>query len=164
MKSGKVEYANELLTAESESRRCAWQRIVSNSRDLIMNHESSSWSSVARVVSWVMYRLMSLERGRRKRRLELSLAGICELEMLKQRHETLITRALALHAPDSPIRAHDDCSPGRPPVRRPFQSLCSVNRSDSDFIHESEVRKRFLNSWLFSSLLSVTVRRLNAWI
>ncbi|KAA0704423.1 Dapper -like protein 1 [Triplophysa tibetana] len=62
-----------------------------------------------------MYRLLSLERGRRKRRLELSLAGICELEMLKQRHETLISRALALHAPDSPIRAHDDCCSRRPP-------------------------------------------------
>ncbi|KAI7793044.1 dapper homolog 3 [Triplophysa rosa] len=62
-----------------------------------------------------MYRLLSLERGRRKRRLELSLAGIYELEMLKQRHETLISRALALHAPDSPIRTHDDCSPRRPP-------------------------------------------------
>ncbi|XP_055063981.2 dapper homolog 3 isoform X2 [Misgurnus anguillicaudatus] len=61
-----------------------------------------------------MYRLLSLERGRRKRRLELSLAGLCELEMLKQRHETLISRALALHAPDSLNRALEDCSPRRP--------------------------------------------------
>lgn len=34
--------------------------------------------------------------------------------MLKQRHKALITRALTLHAPDSPIRAPDDCSPRRP--------------------------------------------------
>ncbi|XP_059400589.1 dapper homolog 3-like isoform X2 [Carassius carassius] len=51
----------------------------------------------------MMFRVFSLaaaERGRQKRRLELSLAGICELELLKRRHEAMITGALALHAPE----------------------------------------------------------------
>uniref|UniRef100_A0A9J7XVG9 Uncharacterized protein n=3 Tax=Cyprinus carpio TaxID=7962 RepID=A0A9J7XVG9_CYPCA len=67
----------------------------------------------------MMFRLFSLaaaERGRQKRRLELSLAGICELELLKRRHEALIAGALALHAPEpepEPERAerpNDDAS------------------------------------------------------
>ncbi|XP_052463672.1 dapper homolog 3 [Carassius gibelio] len=51
----------------------------------------------------MMFRVFSLaaaERGRQKRLLELSLAGICELELLKRRHEAMITGALALHAPE----------------------------------------------------------------
>uniref|UniRef100_A0A673IRH3 Dishevelled-binding antagonist of beta-catenin 3a n=1 Tax=Sinocyclocheilus rhinocerous TaxID=307959 RepID=A0A673IRH3_9TELE len=50
-----------------------------------------------------MFRLFSLaaaERGGQKRRLELSLAGICELELLKRRHEALVAGALALHSPE----------------------------------------------------------------
>ncbi|XP_077099952.1 uncharacterized protein dact3a isoform X2 [Siphateles boraxobius] len=47
-----------------------------------------------------MFRLFSSERGRQKQRLELSLAGICELELLKRRHEALVISALALHAPE----------------------------------------------------------------
>ncbi|XP_051542025.1 dapper homolog 3-like [Myxocyprinus asiaticus] len=68
-----------------------------------------------------MFRLLSLaaaERSRQKQRLELTVAGICELEMLKQRHETLIMSALTLHAPEpepeshGPIRtAQDDSNP-----------------------------------------------------
>ncbi|XP_051972885.1 dapper homolog 3-like [Xyrauchen texanus] len=66
-----------------------------------------------------MFRLLSLaaaERGRQKQRLELTVAGICELEMLKQRHETMIMSALTLHAPEpeshGPIRtAQDDSNP-----------------------------------------------------
>ncbi|RXN18915.1 dapper -like protein [Labeo rohita] len=69
-----------------------------------------------------MYRLFSLaaaERSRQKQRLELSLAGICELELLKRRHEALIASALALHAPEpEPERAErpsDDTNPRCPP-------------------------------------------------
>lgn len=74
-----------------------------------------------------MFRLFSLaaaERSRQKQRLELSLAGICELELLKRRHEALIISALALHTPEpepeSPARPHDDSNPRfPPPVRLP---------------------------------------------
>ncbi|XP_051971673.1 dapper homolog 3-like [Xyrauchen texanus] len=64
-----------------------------------------------------MFRLLSVaERGRQKQRLELHVAGICELEMLKQRHETRIISALTLHAPEpephGPIQtAQDDSNP-----------------------------------------------------
>lgn len=49
-----------------------------------------------------MFRVFSSERGRQKQRLELSLAGICELELLKRRHQALIISALGLHSPDPP--------------------------------------------------------------
>ncbi|XP_026129923.1 dapper homolog 3-like [Carassius auratus] len=50
----------------------------------------------------MMFRVFSLaaERGRQKRRLELSLAEICELELLKRRHEAMVAGALALHSPE----------------------------------------------------------------
>uniref|UniRef100_A0A673LB92 Uncharacterized protein n=1 Tax=Sinocyclocheilus rhinocerous TaxID=307959 RepID=A0A673LB92_9TELE len=68
-----------------------------------------------------MFRLFSLaaaERGRQKRRLELSLAGICELELLKRRHEALIAGALALHEPE-PERAERPSDDTSPPVSLP---------------------------------------------
>ncbi|XP_076876091.1 dapper homolog 3 [Brachyhypopomus gauderio] len=39
---------------------------------------------------------MATERSRYKERLEASLAGLCELEMLKQRHQCLVRSALTL--------------------------------------------------------------------
>ncbi|KAG7245548.1 hypothetical protein CRUP_025397, partial [Coryphaenoides rupestris] len=39
---------------------------------------------------------MKAERGRNKERLEASLAGLCELELLKQRQECLVLGALRL--------------------------------------------------------------------
>lgn len=53
-----------------------------------------------------MFRVFSSERGRQKQRLELSLAGICELELLKRRHQALIISALGLHTPDPPPEQH----------------------------------------------------------
>lgn len=61
---------------------------------------SSSLDVFAVKESLIMFRLFSSERGRQKQRLELSLAGICELELLKRRHEALVISALALHAPE----------------------------------------------------------------
>ncbi|TRY80215.1 hypothetical protein DNTS_032305 [Danionella cerebrum] len=46
-----------------------------------------------------MFGVFSVERGRQKRRLELSLAGLMELELLKRRHRAMVTGALALHQP-----------------------------------------------------------------
>ncbi|KAF7658179.1 hypothetical protein LDENG_00016560 [Lucifuga dentata] len=48
---------------------------------------------------------MKAERSRNKERLEASLAGLCELELLKQRQECLVLSALCLG--DAPV-------PGRP--------------------------------------------------
>ncbi len=71
--------------------------------------------------SLIMFRMFSLaaaERGRQKRRLELSLAGICELELLKRRHEALIAGALALHSPEpEPKKAERPSDDPNPPVR-----------------------------------------------
>ena len=39
---------------------------------------------------------MKAERSRNKERLEASLAGLCELELLKQRQECLVLSALCL--------------------------------------------------------------------
>ncbi|XP_039526237.1 dapper homolog 3 isoform X3 [Pimephales promelas] len=61
-----------------------------------------------------MFRLFSSERGRQKQRLELSLAGICELELLKRRHEALVISALALHAPEPNPRCQNP-NPRCPP-------------------------------------------------
>eukprot|EP00064_Thunnus_orientalis_P009796 superscaffoldBa00001268_g9822 len=44
---------------------------------------------------------MKAERSRNKERLEASLAGLCELELLKQRQESRVLNALCLG--DSPI-------------------------------------------------------------
>ncbi|XP_016320013.1 dapper homolog 3 [Sinocyclocheilus anshuiensis] len=66
-----------------------------------------------------MFRLFSLaaaERGGQKRRLELSLAGICELELLKRRHEALVAGALALHSPEpEPKKAERPSEDPTPP-------------------------------------------------
>lgn len=50
---------------------------------------------------------VTVERSRTKERLEASLAGLCELELRKQRQECLVLGALALGDP----RARD-CARG----------------------------------------------------
>lgn len=42
---------------------------------------------------------VTVERGRTKERLEASLAGLCELELRKQRQECLVLGALSLGEP-----------------------------------------------------------------
>ncbi|KAJ8412600.1 hypothetical protein AAFF_G00129360 [Aldrovandia affinis] len=78
---------------------------------------------------------MTAERSRNKERLEASLAGLCELELLKQRQECLVLNALSLadttpghgswgdlqpprSAPPAPTRAQDDLT-----LRRQLNSL-----------------------------------------
>ncbi|KAG7484500.1 hypothetical protein MATL_G00050040 [Megalops atlanticus] len=78
---------------------------------------------------------MTAERSRNKERLEASLAGLCELELLKQRQECLVLNALSLadttpghaswgdlqpprSAPPAPNRAQDDLT-----LRRQLNSL-----------------------------------------
>lgn len=69
---------------------------------------------------------MKAERSRNKERLEASLAGLCELELLKQRQESRVLSALCLG--DSPFA-------GRPPWGALRSARCSVdapNGSPSD--------------------------------
>lgn len=47
---------------------------------------------------------MKAERSRNKERLEASLTGLCELELLKQRQECRVLSALCLG--DSPVPRH----------------------------------------------------------
>lgn len=69
---------------------------------------------------------MKAERSRNKERLEASLAGLCELELLKQRQECRVLSALCLG--DSPV-------PGRPPwgaLRSAHCALDAPNGNASD--------------------------------
>ncbi|XP_070838302.1 dapper homolog 3-like [Chaetodon trifascialis] len=61
---------------------------------------------------------MKAERSRNKERLEASLAGLCELELLKQRQECRVLSALCLG--DSPV-------PGRPPWGGLRSSRCALD-------------------------------------
>ncbi|XP_033494791.2 uncharacterized protein LOC117264707 [Epinephelus lanceolatus] len=61
---------------------------------------------------------MKAERSRNKERLEASLAGLCELELLKQRQECRVLSALCLG--DSP-------APGRPPWGALRSARCALD-------------------------------------
>lgn len=56
---------------------------------------------------------MKAERSRNKERLEASLAGLCELELLKQRQECLVLSALSLGDTVSGRPAWGDLRPVR---------------------------------------------------
>uniref|UniRef100_A0A8K9XRD7 Uncharacterized protein n=1 Tax=Oncorhynchus mykiss TaxID=8022 RepID=A0A8K9XRD7_ONCMY len=57
---------------------------------------------------------MTAERSRNKERLEASLAGLCELELLKQRQECLVLSALSLGVSVSGRPAWGDVQPAWP--------------------------------------------------
>lgn len=61
---------------------------------------------------------MKAERSRNKERLEASLAGLCELELLKQRQECRVLSALCLG--DAP-------APGRPPWGALRSACCALD-------------------------------------
>ncbi|KAF1379025.1 hypothetical protein PFLUV_G00196880 [Perca fluviatilis] len=63
------------------------------------------------------------ERSRNKERLEASLAGLCELELLKQRQECRVLSALCLG--DSP-------APRRPPWGALRSARCALDASNGD--------------------------------
>lgn len=68
---------------------------------------------------------MSAERSRNKERLEASLAGLCELELLKQRQECLVLSALSL----------GDATPGQPvwgDLQPPRSTASAQLRSQDD--------------------------------
>ncbi|XP_029105172.1 dapper homolog 1 [Scleropages formosus] len=58
------------------------------------------------------------ERSRHKERLEASLAGLCELELLRQRQESLVLGALALGDPP--------CTPGHAARADPQAARCAL--------------------------------------
>ncbi|XP_042355049.1 dapper homolog 3-like [Plectropomus leopardus] len=66
---------------------------------------------------------MKAERSRNKERLEASLAGLCELELLKQRQECRVLSALCLG--DSP-------APGRPPWGALRSARCALDAPNGD--------------------------------
>ncbi|XP_069544338.1 dapper homolog 3-like isoform X1 [Brachyistius frenatus] len=66
---------------------------------------------------------MKAERSRNKERLEASLAGLCELDLLKQRQESRVLSALCLG--DSPFT-------GRPPWGDLRAARCSTDASNCD--------------------------------
>ncbi|XP_034538773.1 dapper homolog 3-like [Notolabrus celidotus] len=66
---------------------------------------------------------MKAERSRNKERLEASLAGLCELELLKQRQEARVLSALCLR--DSP-------GPGRPPWGALRSARCALDAPKGD--------------------------------
>uniref|UniRef100_UPI0037E8B84D dapper homolog 3-like n=1 Tax=Semicossyphus pulcher TaxID=241346 RepID=UPI0037E8B84D len=66
---------------------------------------------------------MKAERSRNKERLEASLAGLCELELLKQRQEARVLSALCLG---------DSLSPGRPPWGALRSARCALDAPKGD--------------------------------
>lgn len=67
---------------------------------------------------------MTTERRQNKERLEASLAWLCELELLKQRQESLVLNALSL----------GDIVPGQPA----WGDLQPARSSQSDVLREQE--------------------------
>ncbi|TMS14636.1 Dapper-like protein 3 [Larimichthys crocea] len=89
---------------------------------------------------------MKAERSRNKERLEASLAGLCELELLKQRQECRVLSALCLG--DSPV-------PGRPPWGSLRSARCALDapkgNASEDFNRRLQARivetPRFPRVW-----------------
>ncbi|CAJ1064474.1 dapper homolog 3-like [Xyrichtys novacula] len=70
---------------------------------------------------------MRAERSRNKERLEASLAGLCELELLKQRQEARVLSALCLG---------DSSGPGRPPWGALRSARCALDAPRGDAADE----------------------------
>lgn len=83
------------------------------------------------------------ERSRNKKRLEASLAGLCELELLKQRQECRVQSALCLG--DSPV-----------PYRLPWGAMRS-QRCAMDATKGSEAQDFGLQTVSFSLSIYVIV-------
>lgn len=81
---------------------------------------------------------MKAERSRNKERLEASLAGLCELELLKQRQECRVFSALCLG--DSPV-------PGRPPWGALRSARCSLDAPKSNASGDYSLRLHHVSSF-----------------
>ncbi|GAA6232537.1 dapper homolog 1-like [Lates japonicus] len=74
---------------------------------------------------------MKAERSRNKERLEASLAGLCELELLRQRQECRVLSALCLG--DAPV-------PGRPPWGALRSARCALDAPNGNASDEYGLR------------------------
>lgn len=88
---------------------------------------------------------MKAERSWNKERLEASLAGLCELELLKQRQECRVLSALCLG--DSPV-------PGRPPWGALRSARCSLDapkgNASEDYSLSHPTVSYFVSNGLYS--------------
>lgn len=80
---------------------------------------------------------MKAERSRNKERLEASLAGLCELELLKQRQECRVLSALCLG--DSPVS-------GRPPWGALRSELCTLDAPNGSASDDYGLRPQIVSS------------------
>ncbi|XP_034406967.1 dapper 1-like [Cyclopterus lumpus] len=100
--------------------------------------ECAELTAVLVLVMFPAYSLaMKAERRRNKERLEDSLVGLCELELLKQRQQCRVLSALCLE--DSPV-------PGRPPLGALPSARCAVDAPNANASDGS--RRRLQNSRL----------------
>lgn len=86
---------------------------------------------------------MKAERSRNKERLEASLAGLCELELLKQRQECRVLSALCLG--DSPV-------PGRPPWAL-RSARCSLDAPKGNASGDYSLRLHHVSSFRLTIVL-----------
>lgn len=80
---------------------------------------------------------MKAERSRNKERLEASLAGLCELELLRQRQECRVLSALCLG--DAPVS-------GRPPWGALRSARCVLDAPNSNASDEYGLRLHTVSS------------------
>ncbi|XP_035469576.1 dapper 1-A-like [Scophthalmus maximus] len=98
---------------------------------------------------------MEAERSRNKKRLEASLAGLCELELLKQRQECRVLSALCLG---------DSTVTGRPPWGTRRSARCALDASDCNASHASgpglQINSLHCTPWGIKSSLEQQVAEL----
>nr|XP_046267164.1 dapper homolog 3-like isoform X2 [Scatophagus argus] len=96
---------------------------------------------------------MKAERSRNKQRLEASLAGLCELELLKQRQEYRVLSALYLG--DSPVT-------GRPTwgALRSAHCVQDASKSSADYSHSFQTSRLQCMPWDIEASLEEQVAEL----
>ncbi|XP_060911708.1 dapper homolog 3-like [Labrus mixtus] len=94
---------------------------------------------------------MKAERSRNKERLEANLAGLCELELLKQRQEARVLSALCLG---------DSRAPGRPPWGALRSARCALDAPKGDASDEQHSSLQ-CTPWSIKTSLEQQVAELN---
>ncbi|XP_023680427.2 dapper homolog 3 [Paramormyrops kingsleyae] len=100
---------------------------------------------------------MSAERSRNKERLEASLAGLCELELLKQRQECLVLSALSL----------GDATPGQPAwgdLQPPRSAASAQLRSQDDLTLRRQLNSLQCHPWSLLAALEQQVGELRVGV
>lgn len=99
-------------------------------------------------VMFPAFTLPKAERSRNKERLEVSLAGLCELELLKQRQESRVLSALCLG--DSPASS-------RPPWGALRSARCSLDSAKGNETENYSLGQIVSLAYLQSMLICVCV-------